>query len=326
MKYWRRHILIVLCCFFCICSCAIASASSTEEPDTLPLADASLVIYELEKMPLYAGSYSKNEELHVLSTRPASLSKTVEELAKRYGVSIVVDPEAVTYSYIQLMDAMDKLTESMVELDIWQIALDEMENRLEVTSELAWNSTREKATSKAAGLSRNAFLFLTAPNTFTLVYPEEEIEQNDAPTVNPNTGTQMVAERPLNVRSGPGMRHDVIGELNTGDVVTILEQSGNWAQIRYANGAVGYVFFAYLDLYTGPEPVNTGTSFTGLRYATGSVNVRSGPGTKYTRLATLRKGNEVTAVAVSGNWTKIQWEGTEAYVYSKYLKAISVTD
>ena len=50
------------------------------------------------------------------------------------------------------------------------------------------------------------------------------------------------------------------------------------------------------------------------------VNVRSGAGTKYKSIGTLDKGDKVTFLAKSGSkWTKVEYEGETAYVYTKYL-------
>ena len=55
---------------------------------------------------------------------------------------------------------------------------------------------------------------------------------------------------------------------------------------------------------------------------TANLNVRSGPGTKYSVLATLKKGTTVTGTAaVSNNWLPITYKGKKAYVCASYLKA-----
>lgn len=43
-----------------------------------------------------------------------------------------------------------------------------------------------------------------------------------------------------NVRNGPGTTYTAIDELNPGDVVTLLEVTGNWYKVQY-NGVTGYV-------------------------------------------------------------------------------------
>lgn len=50
------------------------------------------------------------------------------------------------------------------------------------------------------------------------------------------------------------------------------------------------------------------------------VNVRKGPGTSYAKLGLLDKGDKVTFISKSGSWSKVEYNGQTAYVYSKYLK------
>lgn len=62
---------------------------------------------------------------------------------------------------------------------------------------------------------------------------------------------------------------------------------------------------------------------SGTAYATDAVNVRSGPGTSYTVLGYLSRGEKVTITGtVSNGWTQIQLPGNRlGYVSSAYLSA-----
>lgn len=53
------------------------------------------------------------------------------------------------------------------------------------------------------------------------------------------------------------------------------------------------------------------------------VKVRKGPGTSYSKIGSLDKGDKVTFISKSGSWSKVEYNGQTAYVYSKYLKAAS---
>ncbi len=55
-------------------------------------------------------------------------------------------------------------------------------------------------------------------------------------------------------------------------------------------------------------------------YATTGVNVRNAPKSKGTDvLGTLRPGERVKKLGEEGKWTLIEYNGTEAYVFSEYL-------
>ena len=55
-------------------------------------------------------------------------------------------------------------------------------------------------------------------------------------------------------------------------------------------------------------------------YATSNVNIRKGPGTNFDRIGQLSKDQDVIRVGIGSNgWSKIIYNGEEAYVNSKYL-------
>ena len=59
----------------------------------------------------------------------------------------------------------------------------------------------------------------------------------------------------------------------------------------------------------------------GTATATGSVNIRTGPGTNYQKLGRLKKGQTVEVLAVRGKWAEIAWiDGQNGYVHADYLK------
>ena len=54
-------------------------------------------------------------------------------------------------------------------------------------------------------------------------------------------------------------------------------------------------------------------------YATGNVNVRSGPGTGYSVIDTLRRGEQVDVQQCRGSWCYVEKRGADGWVSSSYL-------
>lgn len=50
-----------------------------------------------------------------------------------------------------------------------------------------------------------------------------------------------------------------------------------------------------------------------------SVNVRSGPGTKYKKIGTAPKGAVYTVTGKKGSWYRIIYKGSTGYIYARYL-------
>lgn len=63
----------------------------------------------------------------------------------------------------------------------------------------------------------------------------------------------------------------------------------------------------------------TATAFAAPAYATGNVNVRSGPGTGYSRIDTLRRGEQVDVVQCRGSWCFVEKRGPDGWVSANYL-------
>ena len=128
----------------------------------------------------------------------------------------------------------------------------------------------------------------------------------------------------LNVRSGPGTSYSKLGKLSYKEKVTVLSTSGEWSKINY-NGKTGYVHSSYLQStvpgsQTSQQPdTNQGT--TKYVNATVGLNVRSGPGTSYSKLGKLSYKEKVTVLSTSNGWSKINYNGKTGYVDSSYLQS-----
>lgn len=113
--------------------------------------------------------------------------------------------------------------------------------------------------------------------------------KDDNKTNNKGNGNTTVVARgivtasELNIRSKAGVDGDRVGSLTAGARVEILEKSGGWGRIDKGWISLDYV---YQDGTTGKN--------TAKGVVTGNqLNVRSGPGTNYGRVASLNTGDRV---------------------------------
>ena len=159
-------------------------------------------------------------------------------------------------------------------------------------------------------------------------------------------GTVNTKSDPLTVRSGPGTSYGSIGTLAKGKTFEIVgsakDTSGKlWYKLTY-NGRFGYVSADYVKVTDKEDSGNTGdntggtsskpvTFQMGTTTAPSGLNVRSGPGTNYSRLTTLPKGTAVTitgsAKASDGKvWYKYQYSAAkDGYICSDYVTVKTVT-
>lgn len=140
--------------------------------------------------------------------------------------------------------------------------------------------------------------------------------------------TNLTADDPLlNVRSGPGVEHDVIRQLAQGNEVDVIEEYENgWAKINIV-GQQGYVNVHYLDI-TDREKTETKEEYRvwvgkACNLGGSRLNVRTGPGTSYGLLPEwpkLAEGNLVSVIGESNGWYQVRIAGKYVgWVSKEYL-------
>ena len=126
----------------------------------------------------------------------------------------------------------------------------------------------------------------------------------------------VITEEVVNARKGPGTGYEVIEMLAKGKTVTVLGEESGWYRIQW-NDSTGYVRNDYLAV-NGKAPAKTpNATVTG-----GSViNVRSGPGTGYSRVTMVAEGKRVAILGKDGDWYHVSFDGTAGYILSDYVAA-----
>lgn len=133
-----------------------------------------------------------------------------------------------------------------------------------------------------------------------------------AATLSSKAGAVTTSSGKLNVRSSPSSGASVVASVNKGSYITLISRSGSWWQVEYAKGKYGYCHADYITIVQG-TPVTVATS-------SGGLNVRSGAGTSYSKVATVYKGEAVILLSTSGGWSRILYHGTKTgYVSAQYL-------
>ena len=134
------------------------------------------------------------------------------------------------------------------------------------------------------------------------------------------------------VRQEPEENSLLLGYLNQAAPVqqTHTSESG-WSRIKF-RGETAYVLSSQLTDQkpqsetkpeSAPETAPEEPLFRNVDetvYSTGSLHVRSGPGTDYKSIGYLKPGSSARRIGVStSGWSKIRYENKDAYVSSQYL-------
>ena len=149
---------------------------------------------------------------------------------------------------------------------------------------------------------------------------DEDTSLEQKPSNTPTT-TKVVTATSLNVRNGASTSASIVGKLKKNDKVEVISESNGWSKIKF-EGKEAYVSSEYLSNSnsggsTNPTPEQTPTT-TKVVTAT-SLNVRNGASTGASIVGKLKKNDKVEVISESSGWSKIKFEGKEAYVSSEYL-------
>lgn len=152
-------------------------------------------------------------------------------------------------------------------------------------------------------------------------YPEPRVREPErAPRVRepaPRADVRRVASDSLNVRSGPNINYEVLGTLSKGDSINVKSTQFEWVEIELPRGYKGWVHSDYVELASEFSP---GRRVPGRVDAT-RLNVRALPGTGYTVITQVSRGNRVSVVDSEGEWLGIDISGlATGWVHSQHVE------
>ncbi len=145
----------------------------------------------------------------------------------------------------------------------------------------------------------------------------------------------------LRMRSGPGTGYDVLTKLAPGSVAEIIGINKGWVKVKYQS-YTGYISAEYITVVasgnsdngndSGSSGGNSGSgsgneSTSGLKVtSSGNLRMRSGPGTNYSIVTSLKPGTIVKKLGSSGNWYNVQYGNYTGYVSADYVKDAVYTE
>jgi len=134
-----------------------------------------------------------------------------------------------------------------------------------------------------------------------------------AASMRSHAGAVTTTSYSLNVRAGASTATPVVATLKKGSYITLIERTGSWWRVEYGKNQFGYCHADYITPVQGTPVTVTVDSM---------LNVRSGPGTGYSRQATLYQGEVVLLLTTSGGWSRVLYHGTRTgYVSSRYISS-----
>lgn len=152
---------------------------------------------------------------------------------------------------------------------------------------------------------------------------EGQAAQPSAPATVEQDGTYVVTATSLRVRVGAGVYHPIIGGVVEGQALQVNGIENGWYRITY-KGSTGYVSSEYVRFVkdgTNVAPVAP----TQTRYVNvSSLYVRSGAGTQYKTLGSVKLGQKLEVSNEQNGFFQISYNGQTGYVSKAYLSETPV--
>lgn len=162
-------------------------------------------------------------------------------------------------------------------------------------------------------------LSTTASEEITTQTPETELEEP----------VQVTVQRSgVNIRSGPGTNYSKIGTATKGDCLTITatQKGGQYLWGKFGTSWICLDYTDYHVVVTESSDDASVVTATGVVINTDQLNVRSGPGTSYSKVGTLSRGDAVK-ITLQQDVNGRMWGLTETgWVSLYYIQVTPVSE
>lgn len=131
-------------------------------------------------------------------------------------------------------------------------------------------------------------------------------------------GIAFVSASALRLRGEASTSAKTIDYAHKDEVVVLLQKVGNWYKVNF-DLQIGYMHADHLKAATR-ENAELGYG----RINGNGVNVRSGPGTSYNRIAKANTGDKAYIIGINEQWFKVIYGNQIGYVRSDYVDLIEI--
>ncbi|MFI3237625.1 MAG: SH3 domain-containing protein [Lachnospiraceae bacterium] len=255
---------------------------------------------------VYAAARSKMEGLDTLIPGIYCFYVCMDSNGNYYlNEGILTDEEAVYIEALELDDSIISLLDSIDQEYEEMLAVDET---VQVYMDILLSEIRD-----AVGTT------LVEQDESLMVVSEEETQEESTDETILATSCTATLTDTLNVRKSDSEGSDVLGKLEKGTVVEVIEMRVNgWSKISY-EGEDAYLKTDYLNVIITEEISEE--EATGTVVAITKINIRSQASAASDKLGELEEGETLPYVedAESG-FCKVIYNGTVAYVAAEYVE------
>ncbi|MGM0608733.1 MAG: SH3 domain-containing protein [Candidatus Muiribacteriota bacterium] len=163
-----------------------------------------------------------------------------------------------------------------------------------------------------------------------LIYIQEDETQT--------LGSARINVSSANVRIGPGTNHGIVTSLQRGEIVNVLDKSGDWYRITMSDRQMGFIYHNLIEFIDDDEDDDTEPSDPAQpspdpsderigQIIVNAANIRTGAGTNHDVITVLRRGETFVILQKTSTWYKIKMDDNDmGYVYETLIEEIDDTD
>jgi len=111
----------------------------------------------------------------------------------------------------------------------------------------------------------------------------------------------------VNMRSGPATSHEILYQLPAGYPLKVLARQGKWLKVTDMDGDKGWIFGSLVSK----------TPHVIVKVREG--NVRSGPGTNYSKVGTVAREVILRKVEQKGDWIRFSHPRLKGWIHRKLV-------
>lgn len=123
----------------------------------------------------------------------------------------------------------------------------------------------------------------------------------------------------VNIRSGPGTNHEILGKLYNNSVGHFVEEENGWAKIT-SGSVTGYVSEEYVVKGVDALKIAKDVEVTLAVIDTPVLNVRADSTTESRILGTFGKGEELVVIDTEDGFAKVDYNNKTGYISLDYVK------
>jgi len=131
-------------------------------------------------------------------------------------------------------------------------------------------------------------------------------------------GAANVSGNNVRIRSGPGLSHSTVTNVNFDEIVVIVNRTNSeWHEVNY-HGTTGYMSTQFLDRKREAANFNKKGSVSGT-----NVNMRERPNTTSSVLSSHNSGVEMDIIGINNGWYKVTHNNQTGYIRSDLMTLVS---